>query len=59
MIVVWVEAIAEVATANSTTQLQPPITWVAISAKTNSSSSALSVSHWVPAKATTANATAM
>ena len=58
MIVVCVEAIAEVATAKNTTQSQPPITCEAISAKTNSSSSALSVSHWVPAKATTAKATA-
>ena len=29
MIVVWVEAIAEVATANSTTQSQPPSTCLA------------------------------
>ena len=57
MIVVCVEAIADVATAKSTTQSQPPITCEAISAKTNSSSPALSVSHWVPANATTAKAT--
>ena len=38
MIVVWVEAIAEVATEASTTQLQSPITYSARSAKTNSSS---------------------
>ena len=57
MIVVCVDAMAEVATAKNTTQSQPPITCEEISAKTNSSSPALSVSHCVPAKATTAKAT--
>ena len=54
MIVVCVDATAAVGTAKKTTQSQPPITCDASSAKTNSSSSALSVSHWVPANATTA-----
>ena len=49
MIVVWVEAIAEVATANSTTQSQPPSTSVESSAKMNSSSSLLSARNAVPA----------
>ena len=58
MIVVCVEAIAEVATATSSTQLQSPMARSASSAKTNSSSSAPTVeSHSVPAKATTAIAT--
>ena len=43
MIVVWVEAIAEVDTASSTTHDQPPITWSASVAKIASSSSAFSV----------------
>ena len=46
MIVVWVEAIADVATENSTSQDQPPITSSARKAKTNSSSSALSGRNW-------------
>ena len=58
MIVVWVEAIAEVDTESSTTQPHPPITRSASSAKTNSSSPALSLSHAVPANETTAIATA-
>src|SRR3712207_4539557 len=57
MIVVWVEAIAEVATASSTTQSQPPSTCADSSAKTASSSPAFSASQAVPAKQTTATAT--
>ncbi len=57
MIVVWVEAIAEVATASSRIQSQPPRTSPASWAKTNSSSPAFSARNAVPAKATTANAT--
>ena len=57
MKVVCVEAMADVATAKNTTQSHPPITREEISAKTNSSSPALSVSHCVPAEATTAKAT--
>ena len=53
MIVVCVEAIAEVATASSTTQSQPPSASVASSARTASSSSALPASQSVPAKETT------
>ena len=49
MIVVCVEAIAEVATEKSTTQSQPPITSVASSAKMNSSSALLSARNAVPA----------
>jgi hypothetical protein len=58
MIVVCVDAIAEVATASSTTQSQPPIAEVDSSANTASSSSAWAASHPVPAKETTAVATA-
>ena len=57
-IVVWVDAIAAVATASRTTQSQPPITSVDSSAKIASSSSALSARWSVPAKARTATATA-
>src|SRR3712207_4248899 len=57
MIVVCVEAIAEVATASSTTQSQPPSTWSDSSANTASSSSAFAASQLVPAKQTTATAT--
>src|ERR671921_355548 len=57
MIVVCVEAIAEVATASSTTQSQPPSTRSDSSANTASSSSAFSASQLVPAKQTTATAT--
>src|ERR687885_784061 len=56
MIVVWVEAIAEVATASSTTQSQPR-TRSDSSANTASSSSAFAASQLVPAKQTTATAT--
>ena len=49
MIVVWVDAMADVATDSSSTQSQPPRTSVARSEKRNSSESALSVSHCVPA----------
>ena len=57
MIVVWVDAMAEVATDTSTTHPQPPSTSSARSAKRNSSSPALLVRYSVPANATTATAT--
>src|SRR5829696_2546170 len=57
MIVVWVDATAEVATASSTTQSQPPSACDDSRAKTASSSSAFSASQSVPAKDTTAVAT--
>ena len=57
MIVVWVEAIADVVTASSTIQSQPPMMSVASSPKMNSSSSAFSVRKSVPAFATSAKAT--
>ena len=57
MMVVWVEAIAEVETASSTTHDQPPITWSARMPKMASSSSALSVRKSTPAYDTTATAT--
>ena len=56
-IVVWVEAIAAVATASRTTQSQPPMTSVDSSAKIASSSSAFSDRYSVPAKARTATVT--
>ncbi len=49
MIVVWVEAIAEVHTASSSTQSQPPRTSPASWAKMNSSSPALSARNAGPA----------
>ena len=49
MIVVWVEAIAEVETASSTTHDQPPITSSASTPKIASSSSAFSVRKSTPA----------
>ncbi len=58
MIVVWVEAMAEVATASSTTQSHPPRASDDSSANTASSSWALAASQSVPAKETTAVATA-
>ena len=58
MIVVWVEAIAEVATDTRTTQSQPPSAEVDSSANTASSSSAFLASQSAPAKETTAVATA-
>ena len=48
MIVVCVDAIADVATANSTIQSQPPRTSVDSNAKMNSSSSRLSARKVVP-----------
>src|SRR3954449_9070834 len=57
MIVVWVEATAELATAISTTQSQPPSVCEDSSANTASSWSAFSASQPVPAKETTAMAT--
>ena len=54
MIVVWVEASAEVDTDSSSTQSQPPRTCSPSSAKIDSSSPALSARNVVPAKATTA-----
>ena len=51
MIVVWVEASAEVVTASSTIQSQPPMTSVASTAKMASSSSAFSARKLVPALA--------
>ncbi len=49
MIVVWVEASAEVQTARSTTQSQPPMTSWASTAKMASSSAAFSARKTVPA----------
>ncbi len=49
MIVVWVEASADVQTARSTTQSQPPITSCARTAKMASSSPAFSARKAVPA----------
>lgn len=58
MIVVCVDAMAEVVTENRTTQSQPPKTSVAIRPKMNSSSSALAVRKSGPEKATMAYPTA-
>ena len=49
MMVVWVEAIAEVDTASRTTHDQPPITWSARMPKIASSSSAFSARKSTPA----------
>src|SRR3954469_17588873 len=50
VVVVWVEATAELATAISTTQSQPPSVCEDSSANTASSSSGFSASHPVPPK---------
>jgi hypothetical protein len=58
MMVVWVEATADVTTDRSSTQSQPPRTSSPMSAKIASSSPALSARNPVPATATIAKATA-